>query len=79
MLLSKAGYYADFVVYPLLLLPLGVVLVWGSTLQMELAWAVACFIGIAGYSLLEYCLHRFVLHNVPLFVACMKCTMRIPA
>ncbi len=67
MLLSKVGYYADFVVYPLLLLPLGAVLVRGSTLQMGIVWAVVCFIGIAGFSLLEYGLHRFVLHHVPPF------------
>jgi sterol desaturase/sphingolipid hydroxylase (fatty acid hydroxylase superfamily) len=67
MLLSKAAYYADFVVYPLLLLSLGAVLVWAGTPQMYVVWIVACFIGIVGYSLLEYGLHRVVLHHIPPF------------
>jgi len=66
MFLSKAGYYADFVVFPLLLLLLGAAL-WGATPHQELVWAGACAAGMAGYSLLEYCLHRFVLHHVPPF------------
>lgn len=67
MRLSKAGYYADFVVYPLLLLPLGAVLERSSTPQQTLAWVAACGAGVAGYSLLEYTLHRFVLHRVAPF------------
>jgi sterol desaturase/sphingolipid hydroxylase (fatty acid hydroxylase superfamily) len=65
--LSKAGYYADFVVYPVLLLPLGAVVVWGSTWQQQIVWAIACLIGIAGWTLLEYVMHRVVLHHVPPF------------
>ncbi len=69
MRLSKAGYYADFVVYPLLLLPLGVVALRGGTSLTETAWALAGILGFMGYSLLEYVLHRFVLHHVRPFRA----------
>ena len=67
MLLSRIGYYADFVVFPLLLLLLGTGLFWGSTVRQELVWAAACLVGITGYSLLEYVLHRVVLHHISPF------------
>jgi sterol desaturase/sphingolipid hydroxylase (fatty acid hydroxylase superfamily) len=67
MRLSKAGYYADFVVYPLLLLPLGGVLFWSGTRRQEMLWAAACVAGAAGFSLIEYLMHRFVLHRVAPF------------
>ena len=67
MLLSKAGYYADFVFYPVSLLPLGAMLVWGATVHSTLVWIIWCAVGIAGFSLLEYGLHRFILHHVPPF------------
>ena len=75
MLLSRAGYYADFVVYPLLLLPLGAVpfMVPFSesapmgALHAAMIWGAACAAGLAAYSLLEYTLHRHVLHRVQPF------------
>jgi sterol desaturase/sphingolipid hydroxylase (fatty acid hydroxylase superfamily) len=75
MLLSKAGYYADFVVYPLLLLPLGIVPFLASFpgsasvggAHAALVWGIACAAGLATYSLLEYTLHRHVLHRVQPF------------
>ncbi|MFI5010935.1 MAG: sterol desaturase family protein [Hyphomicrobiales bacterium] len=66
MQLSKAGYYADFVVYPLLILGL---------LAFQLveagAWRYWAFMGLAlaGFAiwtLFEYLLHRHVLHKVPI-------------
>jgi sterol desaturase/sphingolipid hydroxylase (fatty acid hydroxylase superfamily) len=69
MHLSKAGYYADFVVYPVLLLPLGIVAVWGSTWQQKSVWVLSCLIGIVGSTLLEYVMHRMVLHHIPPFRA----------
>jgi sterol desaturase/sphingolipid hydroxylase (fatty acid hydroxylase superfamily) len=64
MLLSKFAYYCDFVVFPLLLLLLGSTLVWGSTPRQELFWLAGCCGGLTFYSLLEYGLHRFVLHHM---------------
>src|SRR5580698_4034100 len=67
MLLSKLGYYADFVVFPLLLLLLALPLAWAGTRHQEMVWMAGACIGITGYSLLEYGLHRFVLHHMPPF------------
>lgn len=64
MRLSKAGYYADFFIYPLLLLPLGTALLCDSTPQQKIVWALACLLGIVGFTLLEYVMHRMVLHHV---------------
>jgi len=69
MQLSKAGYYADFFVYPALLLPLGAVALWERTLQEQLVWLLACFAGFTACSLLEYVMHRVVLHHIPPFRA----------
>lgn len=69
MRLSKTGYYADFVVYPLLLLPLGTVAIRGTTWQAQSAWMLACLAGIATCTLLEYVMHRVVLHHIPPFRA----------
>jgi len=67
MLLSKIGYYADFVVYPLLLVPLGSELARQGAPYDFAAWTGACLAGMLGFSLLEYALHRFLLHHVPPF------------
>jgi sterol desaturase/sphingolipid hydroxylase (fatty acid hydroxylase superfamily) len=66
MQLSKTSYYADFVVYPALLLPLGAMMV-KATRHQELVWAIACCCGTAGFSFAEYLLHRFILHHMPPF------------
>ncbi len=66
MFLSKAAYYADFVVFPLLMLLLAGALPW-ATPWGTAAWCAAALLGLAAYSLLEYALHRFVLHRLPPF------------
>jgi sterol desaturase/sphingolipid hydroxylase (fatty acid hydroxylase superfamily) len=67
MRLSKGGYFADFVVYP----PVAVMLITtavrpGSPLSWREAMLV-CAAGIAVWTLLEYLIHRVVLHEVRYF------------
>ena len=67
MRMSRVGYFADFVVYPVLL----AVLAW-ETLRHALApqredWMLAAGVGLGGWTLLEYALHRYVLHHAPPF------------
>lgn len=62
--LSKAGYYADFVFYPILLLLLAGVAVARDTLIHWLVWLLLFGAGIVTWTLLEYWLHRIVFHHL---------------
>lgn len=67
MQLTKTGYYADFVVYPLL----AVVLSWEGLRHTSLRggweWLFACAAGVMVWTLLEYLLHRYALHRLQPF------------
>lgn len=65
MRLSKAGYYADFVVYPSLLVVLGLPALHGASVVRH--WSLAFVAGLAGWSLVEFVVHRYILHHVPPF------------
>jgi sterol desaturase/sphingolipid hydroxylase (fatty acid hydroxylase superfamily) len=62
--LSKTSYYADFVIYPLVLMLLCGVAMDAATPEQSLIWACVCLAGIALWTLLEYGLHRFLLHQI---------------
>jgi len=64
--LSKIGYYADFFVYPTLLLLLGAFGLHDAPPVARADWLGAFVAGSAGWSLIEYLAHRFILHRVPL-------------
>jgi len=65
---GKASYYADFGLYAILLIVLvSVTLPAGRPARW--AWALAAIAGAAGWTLIEYLLHRFVFHGVPLIAA----------
>lgn len=69
MRLGKVGYFLDFIVYPaIVMMLLAGVLRSESPLSWEESLA-ACFAGIAGWTLLEYVIHRFVLHKVAYLAA----------
>jgi len=67
MRLSKGGYFADFVVYP----AVAVVLIAAAARPGSLlSWresVIACATGVAAWTLLEYIIHRVVLHEVRYF------------
>jgi sterol desaturase/sphingolipid hydroxylase (fatty acid hydroxylase superfamily) len=64
MQLTRAGYFADFYVYPGLAVALAALaLVPGPRPWLALGCAIAA--GLAAWTLLEYMLHRWVLHRVP--------------
>ncbi|MGE5089462.1 MAG: sterol desaturase family protein [Candidatus Levyibacteriota bacterium] len=67
MRLSRVGYFADFVVYPALLAALSwQALRHARPLQRE-DWLLAFAAGLGLWTLLEYALHRYVLHHAPPF------------
>jgi sterol desaturase/sphingolipid hydroxylase (fatty acid hydroxylase superfamily) len=67
MRLSKTAYYADFALYAMVLS----VLIPASTLStswtQRIHWFVAFTAAAASWTLLEYLLHWFVLHRLPIF------------
>jgi len=69
MRLSKGGYFADFVVYP----PVAVMLIAAAVRPgSPLSWSesvLVCVAGVAVWTLLEYIIHRVVLHEVRYFAA----------
>jgi len=67
MRLSKAGYYADFLVYPPLILAMVAAVLARPASLSWVDWLVACLVGVAMWTLLEYLFHRFVLHQVRFF------------
>src|SRR5882724_10598179 len=65
MRLSKLGYYGDFVFYPVTVTALAGAALWTTTFESWPQWFVAFVGGFAAWTLIEYVLHRYVLHHVP--------------
>jgi sterol desaturase/sphingolipid hydroxylase (fatty acid hydroxylase superfamily) len=64
MQLTRVGYFADFYVYPLLATSLGA-LALALTPRHWPALSVAFVIGLGGWTLLEYAMHRWIFHHAP--------------
>jgi sterol desaturase/sphingolipid hydroxylase (fatty acid hydroxylase superfamily) len=62
---SKVGYYADFIIYGTLVAALAVFALRESH-HDRLMWLAAAISGAGSWTLVEYLLHRFVFHRVPL-------------
>jgi sterol desaturase/sphingolipid hydroxylase (fatty acid hydroxylase superfamily) len=67
MVNGKLGYYADFVIYAVLLLALAAFALRGSPSD-QLVWLGAAIAGAASWTFVEYVMHRFVFHRIPLIV-----------
>jgi sterol desaturase/sphingolipid hydroxylase (fatty acid hydroxylase superfamily) len=65
MITGKVGYYVDFMVYATLMAVL-VVSTLPKSRSDQLTWLIAGIAGAGSWTLIEYFLHRFVLHGVPL-------------
>lgn len=65
MRLTWVGYFADFVVYPLLLAGLTWYSLSGEAARERAIWMAAAIAGVASWTLIEYLLHRYVLHFLP--------------
>ena len=66
---TKIAYFADFAVYGSVLAVLTAAALWSGGWADRLRWLVSALIGGALWTLLEYLLHRFVLHGMPPFAA----------
>ena len=67
MRLTKWGYYADFVLYPALVVALGLHALWREPSNLAGDWALAVLGGVVAWTFLEYLLHRVVLHHLQPF------------
>ena len=67
MQLSKTGYYADFAIYAALVGTCAVTAALEDQWSQWLKWVGALAAGAALWTLLEYSLHRFVLHRRNVF------------
>ncbi|HWW31330.1 MAG TPA: sterol desaturase family protein [Steroidobacteraceae bacterium] len=64
---TKFTYYSDFVVYPIAIVALVGANSRHVTLQGGETWLGACLAGLVLWTLLEYLIHRFALHRMPIF------------
>jgi sterol desaturase/sphingolipid hydroxylase (fatty acid hydroxylase superfamily) len=64
---SKLSYYSDFVVYPVVIVGLTAVGIAHSTWTERAEWSVIALAGFLLWTLLEYVLHRAVLHKKTYF------------
>ena len=67
MQLSKAGYYADFIAYPLIIVAVTGVEFRQPESRAQFEWLIACGVGLVAWTLVEYGIHRFVFHRLPVF------------
>ena len=65
--MSAQMFFLDFIVYPLLILVCLTVSFSGSTLHQVLISVALIISGYLTWGLVEYLVHRFVLHHVPFF------------
>jgi sterol desaturase/sphingolipid hydroxylase (fatty acid hydroxylase superfamily) len=65
MRLSRIGYYADFYVYPALVVSLAGAALWHADPSSTTKWISTFLLCLALWTLVEYLMHRFILHHVP--------------
>lgn len=67
MRLSNFGYYADFVIcFALIIVMVGLAIILPTWL-MRGQWAMFASVGAAGWTLIEYVVHRWLYHRIPFF------------
>ena len=69
MRLGKASYFADFAIYPPVVLAFLILALQQGSSLVWIEWSIACLAGIAAWTLLEYVIHRGVLHRIRFFAA----------
>jgi sterol desaturase/sphingolipid hydroxylase (fatty acid hydroxylase superfamily) len=68
MQLSKLGYYADFVIYPVVMVGLAAATLAAAPPDSVAKWLGAGVAGLLLWTLMEYALHRIALHAFGIFV-----------
>jgi sterol desaturase/sphingolipid hydroxylase (fatty acid hydroxylase superfamily) len=66
MKMSKLGYFSEFLLFPPLII-VAMLLAYRSSIQPQpVIWATIYGIGLAGWTLVEYLLHRVLFHHAPI-------------
>jgi sterol desaturase/sphingolipid hydroxylase (fatty acid hydroxylase superfamily) len=65
---SRASYYAEVIFYPALVASFVIVDILANGSVPHLFWLSTCLAGFFLWTLVEYLLHRFVLHRIPWIV-----------
>ncbi len=78
MPIGKFLYFADFVVIPLAVLLFAGFALADYGLEAAPAWALSLVVGIVVFTLMEYLIHRFVYHGVPILTALHQAHHRDP-
>jgi sterol desaturase/sphingolipid hydroxylase (fatty acid hydroxylase superfamily) len=66
MRMNKIGYFAEFLLFPPLVLVATFLAFSGSTPPQPFIWAIVYCIGLVGWTLIEYLLHRALFHHAPI-------------
>jgi sterol desaturase/sphingolipid hydroxylase (fatty acid hydroxylase superfamily) len=69
MRLSKPVYYADFITYPAIVAGMTAYALVGARVEERLAFLASGALGGLLWTLVEYVLHRFLLHHAPILAA----------
>ena len=67
MRLSKTAYYADFAIYGAVITAAVIITGWRSSIHDFSVWLVAVVGGVIVWTLMEYIIHRYVFHQMPVF------------
>ena len=78
MRLSKTAYYSDFIVYAAIVLLLAIRVWVEGQGPARLQWVGEFAIGMGAWTLLEYVLHRWVLHRAPIIAPMHEAHHRSP-
>jgi hypothetical protein len=73
MQLSKFDYYTEILVYPPLALTLAVAAWCGPHSSFHLGGLAEFLMGVVIWTLIEYLIHRVLLHSLPSLSGCMTC------
>ena len=66
MRVGNIGYFSEFLIFPPFVLITTSLAFWHSTAPRLVVWSIVYCIGLIGWTLLEYLLHRVVFHHAPI-------------
>ena len=78
MKMSKLGYFSEFLIFPPLVLVATLIAFGTSMPPRPVIWALVYGAGFAGWTLIEYLLHRVLFHHAPIVSRIHECHHQSP-